>query len=64
MSWGWRGLKKNAVPPEDNFWNSPKVKGVFEDFLLKMTTDLFSLHHILMVSPNRLYKDNSLIFLS
>ena len=26
VSWGWRGLKKNVAPPEDNFWNSPKVK--------------------------------------
>ena len=23
VSWGWRGLKKNVPPPEDNFWNSP-----------------------------------------
>ena len=24
VSWGWRGLKKNAAhPPKDNFWNSP-----------------------------------------
>ena len=26
VSWGWRGLKRNADPPGDNFWNSSKPR--------------------------------------